>query len=78
MEKKLYHVSWESVCNYIDFGGLGVIDLGLKNRMLLNKWLWRYANELDNTWRKIVVEIVGENKVRLLSKNGNNKKALTM
>ncbi|EOY10308.1 Uncharacterized protein TCM_025681 [Theobroma cacao] len=30
------------------------MDLELKNHALLNKCLWRYANEPDSLWRKVI------------------------
>lgn len=53
---KLYHVNWDLMCNVQNLGGLGLVDLGLKNRALLNKWLWSYDNELESFLRHIIVE----------------------
>ncbi|XVE70027.1 hypothetical protein DITRI_Ditri10aG0038600 [Diplodiscus trichospermus] len=33
---------------------LGIVDLRLKNRALLNKWLWRYAKENNALWRRVI------------------------
>ena len=45
MSRKLHWVDWKSVCNLKEFGGLGIMDIGLKNRTLLNKWIWRFGEE---------------------------------
>ncbi|KAE8653771.1 hypothetical protein F3Y22_tig00117056pilonHSYRG00153 [Hibiscus syriacus] len=36
-------------------GGLGFFDVKVRNRALLNKWIWRFSEESDNLWRKIIV-----------------------
>ncbi|EOY12746.1 Uncharacterized protein TCM_031281 [Theobroma cacao] len=53
-KKKIHYVNWSTVSNPKTQGGLGIIDLELKSRALLNKWLWRYANEPDRIWRQVV------------------------
>lgn len=42
--RKLYLVNWASICNYRDLGRLEIIDICLKHKALLNKWLWRFGN----------------------------------
>jgi len=42
-------------------GGLGVRDLRLFNEALLGKWLWRYMNEKDSLWRRVVRSKFGDN-----------------
>ncbi|XWS09878.1 hypothetical protein CRYUN_Cryun39dG0027400 [Craigia yunnanensis] len=36
------------------YGGLRIVELKLKNRALLNKWIWRYGEKLDVLWRLII------------------------
>ena len=31
------------------------MDVGIKNRALLNKWVWRYGEEPNAMWRAIIV-----------------------
>ncbi|XVE88638.1 hypothetical protein DITRI_Ditri19aG0085600 [Diplodiscus trichospermus] len=47
-------VQWSDICNSIDNGGLGIVDLKLKNRALMNRWIWRFGVEKDALWRKVV------------------------
>ena len=58
-KRKLHWVDWESVCNLKENGGLGIVDLRLKNRALLNKWIWRYGYEPKAMWKSIIVSKYG-------------------
>jgi hypothetical protein len=43
--KKKYRLTkWEVVYTPKDQGGLGVLDLGMQNRCLLSKWLFKLIN----------------------------------
>ncbi|EOY15356.1 Uncharacterized protein TCM_034447 [Theobroma cacao] len=53
-KKKFHHANWPLVTRPKECGGLDIIDLGLKNQTLLNKWIWRYANEPHCMWRQVV------------------------
>ena len=35
-------------------GGLGIGDISIKNKALLNKWVWRYGEEPNALWRAII------------------------
>ncbi|XP_039028563.1 uncharacterized protein LOC120162494 [Hibiscus syriacus] len=35
-------------------GGLGVLDLSLINRVLLGKWVWKFANEKESQWKNML------------------------
>jgi hypothetical protein len=39
--RKISWVSWKSVCQHKDYGGLGVRDVRILNVSLLAKWKWR-------------------------------------
>ena len=41
-------------------GGLGVRNLALINSALLCKWNWRYANEREAFWRRVISHKYGE------------------
>jgi hypothetical protein len=53
-EFKFHLVNWSKVCMNTEAGGLWVRNLIQFNRALLGKWLWRFANEEDAWWRKLV------------------------
>ena len=40
--------------------GLGVRSLSKLNEALLFKWSWRFANERDSLWRKVISSKFGE------------------
>ena len=54
-KRKLHWVDWKSVCNLKENRGLGIVDLRLRNRVLLNKWIWRYGEESEAMWKSIIV-----------------------
>lgn len=37
------------------------MDIKVKNKALLNRWLWHYGNEPNGLWRCIVAERLGSN-----------------
>ena len=41
-------------CRPKDQGGLGIENLGVKNRCLLSKWLYKLSVETDATWAQIL------------------------
>jgi hypothetical protein len=41
-----YHLTkWDILCHPMDRGGLGIIDLEVKNKGLLSKWIINLLNE---------------------------------
>ena len=60
LEKKSSLVSWAIV--YIDKrkGGLGLTSFSKMNKALLCKWSWRFANERNSLWRKVICSKFGE------------------
>ncbi|KAG2719696.1 hypothetical protein I3760_02G002200, partial [Carya illinoinensis] len=58
-EFKFHLVKWEQVCRPISGGGLGVRNLKMFNRVLLGKWLCRFANEHDSLWKLVVAKKYG-------------------
>ncbi|KAJ0766710.1 putative reverse transcriptase zinc-binding domain-containing protein [Helianthus annuus] len=58
-DRKLNWVSWDRVSSPIDRGGLGIRNLLSINNALLLKWAWRFKNEKDNLWVKVISAIHG-------------------
>ncbi|XP_026383262.1 uncharacterized protein LOC113278713 [Papaver somniferum] len=54
--KKMSWVGWDKVSKPKNKGGLGIRNLRCVNRYLLAKWHWRYANEKEAWWRKLMCE----------------------
>ncbi|KAE8668934.1 putative S-adenosyl-L-methionine-dependent methyltransferases superfamily protein [Hibiscus syriacus] len=53
-KKKIHWVSWSDVCKPKIEGGLGVPNLNVVNRALLEKWAWRFAIEREAVWREML------------------------
>lgn len=47
-------MSWMIVYKDKKLGSLGIRKLEVLNQALLSDWLWRYAHEQNNLWRKII------------------------
>jgi hypothetical protein len=44
-DRRKYHlVNWDTMCLPKDCGGLGVLDLGSMNKLMLCKWVWKLEN----------------------------------
>lgn len=47
-------VAWHKICHTKQEGGLGIKVLSVMNDALLRKWLWRFSNEPEALWRRII------------------------
>lgn len=54
-QQKGYHlVNWEEICEPKSLGGLGVIDLGAFNQILLLKWYWWWYTAGHRLWKPLM------------------------
>lgn len=44
----------EDICKYKCFGDLGIKNLGSFNWALLEKCVWKFSNEPDRLWARVV------------------------
>lgn len=44
-EKKVHYVGWENVCKQRKEKEIRMVSLETKNRVKLNKWLWRFGKK---------------------------------
>jgi hypothetical protein len=51
--KKYRLVEWNILCQPKDQGGWGIMDLNLKNRALLSKWLFKLLTT-EGTWQQLL------------------------
>ncbi|XP_021979487.1 uncharacterized protein LOC110875597 [Helianthus annuus] len=58
-KKKIKWVSWNCITKPKDRGGLGLGDLQSLNWALTAKWFWRFKNNDDALWVKVVQAIHG-------------------
>ncbi|GJU48131.1 RNA-directed DNA polymerase, eukaryota, reverse transcriptase zinc-binding domain protein [Tanacetum coccineum] len=59
MIQRISWVKWDSVLNERDKGGLGISSLKASNLALLYKWRWRFMNDHDSKWVKVIKSIHG-------------------
>ncbi|KAE8670566.1 hypothetical protein F3Y22_tig00112124pilonHSYRG00037 [Hibiscus syriacus] len=52
--KKIQWVNRSTVCVGKNAGGLGFLDISYMNRALLGKWSWRFANDRETMWKKVI------------------------
>ncbi|KAL8487236.1 hypothetical protein ACS0TY_023781 [Phlomoides rotata] len=52
--RKTPWVRWGWVCQKKSEGGLGIRELGIYNKALLHKWVWRILRERESLWVKIL------------------------
>lgn len=57
--KGISWVKWESVMCNKESGGLGIESLKAKNLGLIGKWRWRFHEENNALWRKVVIALHG-------------------
>ncbi|XVE89968.1 hypothetical protein DITRI_Ditri20bG0039100 [Diplodiscus trichospermus] len=72
-KRRIHGVGWEQVCNSRKNGGLGLVELDIKNCALLHKWICRYSVETDSLWRKAIVGIYGCGDNELLPNVANHR-----
>lgn len=54
-KRRLHNIGWNKLILPKDLGGLGMMNLDLKNLTLLSKWKWKLMHDRKNLWNKIVV-----------------------
>lgn len=47
-------VKWEVIAKRKENGGLGVKNLKIQNLALLAKWWWRFSNDKDSLWVRVI------------------------
>ncbi|GJT69286.1 RNA-directed DNA polymerase, eukaryota, reverse transcriptase zinc-binding domain protein [Tanacetum coccineum] len=57
--KRSIWVSWNKVLTSKEKGGLGVSSLFALNRALMFKWVWRFFNQSDSLWVRVIHAIHG-------------------
>ncbi|KAK3218685.1 hypothetical protein Dsin_012655 [Dipteronia sinensis] len=54
VKRKLHAVDWVTVCKNKRNGGLGIGRIVDKKNGLLTKWVWRFGNESDALWKRVI------------------------
>lgn len=66
-KRKIHLVDLQNVIRPCVSGGLRVTDLSNMNVALLAKWVYRYVNDGNHLWRRVVCTKSGTNPSRMLS-----------
>ena len=53
-DKKISLVRWATVCTCNRKGGIEIKSFSNMNKAFLSKWSWRFANDRDSLWRKVI------------------------
>ena len=59
-DRKIYLVRWTTVCMDKSKSGIRIKSFSNMNKALLSKWSWRFANERNSLWRKVICSKFGE------------------
>ncbi|XP_060190109.1 uncharacterized protein LOC132619168 [Lycium barbarum] len=59
-KRGIHLVKWKILTLSKQKGGLVIKNLRKQNQSLLIKWLWRYSNEDQSLWKKVIKEKYGE------------------
>ncbi|KAL8536131.1 hypothetical protein ACS0TY_011675 [Phlomoides rotata] len=54
LKSKTPWVKWSEICKPKLAGGLRIRNLGMFNKTLVKKWIWRLANEHNRLWVKVL------------------------
>ncbi|RVW45836.1 putative ribonuclease H protein [Vitis vinifera] len=60
LERKAHLVKWEVVYGDKEKGGLGIRKLTLLNKVLLGKWIWRFACDKEALWKQVLLAKYGQ------------------
>ncbi|RVW41162.1 putative ribonuclease H protein [Vitis vinifera] len=60
LDKKAHLVKWEVVCGDKEKGGLGMRKLTLLNKVLLGKWILRFACDKEALWKQVFLAKHGQ------------------
>ncbi|PWA70220.1 hypothetical protein CTI12_AA290670 [Artemisia annua] len=61
-------IKWSDILSSKDQGGLGIGSIRAKNLSLIGKWHWRFLNEGEAPWCKVVKAIYGSDGVGVWKK----------
>ncbi|TYH21059.1 hypothetical protein ES288_A04G012500v1 [Gossypium darwinii] len=60
-KRKMAKVNWKQICKPKENGGAGVVNLEIKNKVLLAKWRWRVMVDKNALWSKVILAKYGSN-----------------
>ncbi|GKE12490.1 hypothetical protein Tco_1416041 [Tanacetum coccineum] len=60
-EKRMTWVTWRNVLASKDKWGLGVSSFYALNRALMFKWVWRFRNNNNSLWARVIMALHGDN-----------------
>lgn len=60
MIKKMHSIGWHKISLPKDLGGLGLMNLEIKNVTVLAKWRWKLIRDRKHLWNKVILGKYGK------------------
>lgn len=59
-DKKINWVNWSTIVKEKEKGGLVIRSISSMNKALLGKWIWRFGEDQEALWKRVITAKYGE------------------